>query len=390
VLRPIALVAVAFALAALALAALGCAGGKGAQAGAGAGATTRRSFAVPGEGVLELSVPSGWDVREGEGDASSPRTIELAPAGKPFVALVSPIVNPEKSQTREGADTAQLLAELSRRKAAETAVEAEIPLMEVVGEGGVHGYWFQVTDRTMEGKTPKEGEYRHLIQGAAAVGPLLVAFTLLDNGAGPHRRQILEVVRTARITGAGGTGGGGQPSARAAPEGGGTGGGDERLSGFEPDPGAGTVPLVVEDPGKRVSALVDLPGFKMFRPRASEDGKGLVVLGQNPETGIVASVILRDAPGLDARACRDEALARIRKATPELTDIATRDAGGVARAAYMLSELNGQPMRQQHAHAFAARNGVCVNLHLSKAEPVAEDRERFEKILASLRFGEAL
>lgn len=382
--------AAALASAAVALA---CAGSRGASGAPGSeGGGTRRGFAVPGQGLLEVTVPAGWEALDKPGDASSPRTIELGPPGRPFVVLLSPVENPEATAGREGADTAQLLAELSRRRAAATAVESEIPLMELVGEAGVHGFWFAATDRSMEGKEPKPGEYRHLMQGAAAIGPILLAFTLLDNGPGPQRSQLLALVRTARLAGGaapGGTGGTGE----GGPERHGPGGGaapGSGAEGFEPDPGAETAPLVVHDPAHRVSVLVDLPGFAMFKPRASEDGTGIVVLGENAGTGMVASVILREARGLDARGCRDEALARIRSATPGIVDVRTSEADGVARASYALPELRGQEIRQQHAHAFLARNGVCVNLHLSKADATPDDAARFEQILGSLRFGEAL
>jgi hypothetical protein len=389
--------ALALASAAAVALTLACAGARG-RGGGGRAEPPRRSIVVPGAGALEVAVPPGWDVREGDGDEASGHAVELAPAGKPFVALLSPVVNPQARATEEGADTAQMFVELSRRKASETAVEQEIPLMELVGEGGVHGFWFGVTDRAMEGKEPQAGEYRHLVQGAAAVGPLLVAFTLLDNGPGPHRKQLLDLVRTARFVGEGGAPGegsrpggtgkeGGARPRTPSPAGGGT---RPPAEGFEPDPDAVTVPLVVEDAARRVSALVDLPGFTMFKPRTSEDGKGLVVLGQHPDTGIVASMILRDAPGQDARACRDDALARIRKATPEVADVKTSDRAGLARASYTLAQLGGEKLAQRHAHAFAARNGVCVNLHLSKADPDAGDAARFEEILRTLRFGEAL
>jgi hypothetical protein len=380
--------AAALVLAALALACAGARGARRVTSAAELGAPRR--FSLPGRGALELRVPAGWEVQDVPASASAPRTIELAPAGRPFVALLSPVENPAAEPGRKDADTAQLLAEVERRKASETAVETEIPLMELVGEAGVHGFWFAVTDRSMEGKTPAPGEYRHLIQGAAAVGTVLLGFTLLDNGPGPQRGQLLALVRTARVvgreapggTGEGGTGAGGaEPGEGAAP-----GGGAED---FEPDPEAETSPLVVHDPARRVSVLVDLPGFSMFKPRLSEDGTGVVVLGQQAETGIVASVILREAPGLDARGCRDEALARIRRALPGIEDVRTSEADGKAMASYALPELHGQQLRQRHAHAFVARDGVCANLHLSKADPTPEDAARFERMLASLRFGES-
>jgi hypothetical protein len=357
-----------------AVAVVACAGG---QRSGQASSVERRGFAVPGHGVLELGVPPGWKAVEGGGDEPGQATIELAPSDRAFVVLLTPFWNPADEKGGATVETAQVLAEMARRKALEGAEEKEIPLMELVGERGVHGFWFAASDRNLAGKAPAKEEYRHLLQGAAVVGRLLLAFTLLDNGPGPQRDAALDVVRTARHL----------PGADEAGTAEGEGDGER---GFELDAGAQTVPLVVSRPERRVTILVDLPGFRVFKPRSGADGQSLLVLGQDPESGIVASILLRDGAGMDARACRADALARIRRAVPDLVAVRESEAGGAARVEYALEELHGRRVHQVHAHAFLAREGVCVNLHLSKAAPAPEDAARFEKILASLRFGESL
>jgi hypothetical protein len=334
----------------------------------------RRSFEVPGHGALEVGVPTGWNATVGAGEDAEPATVELAPSDRAFVLLLTPFWNPA-DEGGATAETAQLLVEMARRKALEGAEEKEIPLMELAGEGGVHGFWFAASDRSLAGRPVGKEEYRHLLQGAAVVGRVLLAFTLLDNGPGPQRDAALELVRTARHHPAPGE----DPAA-----------GDEAGAGFEVDPDARTVPLVVSRPEKRVTVLVDLPGFRMFKPRRGADGTSLLVLGEDPGSGMVASIMLRDGPGMDSRACRADALARIRKAAPGLTALRESEADGAARVEYALDELRGRKIRQAHAHAFLAREGVCVNLHLSKADPGPEDAARFEKIIGSLRFGESL
>jgi hypothetical protein len=160
---------------------------------------------------------------------------------------------------------------------------------------------------------------------------------------------------------------------------------------FEPDPDAETVPLSVAYPRRRWSVLVDLPGFRMFAPRPAEDGAGVLVLGESPESGFVASVTLRDAAGAaDAGACRDRALERIRASAPELRDLRTADEEGAARATFVLDELRGRAIRQEHAHLFLLREGVCADVHVSKADPGPGDLARMEGILGSVRFGETL
>jgi hypothetical protein len=270
-----------------------------------------------------------------------------------------------------GADTAQALVELARRKALQSSVEHEIALQELRGDE-VHGYWFGATDKELAGRQLAKGEWRHILQGAAAVGPLIVAFTLLDNAPGPQRDAVLAIVRGARHV---------PPAAGVV-------GGTGKLR-FELDPGAETTPLAVAGPGRRWAVLVDLPGFQMFKPRAAEDGKGVLVLGQNSESGIVASVTLRDASGVtDADGCRERTLEGIRKSAPDLRDLVRADDDGKARARYILEELRGRVIRQEHAHAFLLRDGTCVNVHVSKADPDGEDAARLEGILASVRFGE--
>lgn len=368
---------VAAALFAAAVFALACAGRR-----APAAAETAQRFDVPGDGALELDVPRGWRTTIGDAESPAAMTIRLDAAGGGFLVLLTPFWNRPAPSAEPGpkgpeaaAETAQILAELARRKALASSVEREIALEELRGEGGVHGYWFQATDRALEGKEPGEDEWRHVLQGAAAVGELIVAFTLLDNAPGQQRDAVLDLVRRARYL----------PRSAAAPE-----DGTGKLR-FEPDPEAETLPLSVSYPGRRWAVLVDLPGFRMFAPRPAEDGSGVLVLGEDPESGLVASVTMRDAGGApDARACRDRTLERIRKTAPDLRELRTSEADGAARASFVLEDLRGRAIRQDHAHLFLQRDGVCVDVQVSKADPGPGDAARIEKVLASVRFGETL
>lgn len=346
-----------------------CAGGHAAQRHPGETQPQgRRLFEVPGHGALEIAVPAGWIASAGDED---PSAIRLEPPGGSFVALLA--IRWNRSEQASAADRvaeARIVAELARRQALETSGEKEIPLHEIAGEG-VHGFWFAATDRALAAREPGADEWRHLLQGVAAVGPLSVAFTLLDNAPGPQRDAILGVVLGARYV----------PAAEA------NGGEPAGAGGFVLDDDAFTSPLRVALANRAWSVLVDLPDFRMFEPRANDGG--LLVLGQDPRTALVASVLLRPAGDAgDAGACRDHALARIRSAAPDIEDLRTWAAAPAARAAYTLAEMRGRPIRQMHAHAWLLRDGVCVNVHASKAEPAAGDAERIEAILASVRFGE--
>lgn len=358
--------AVLAALAVVALVAGACAGPGKPRA---APAPERRAFAVDGHGQLLLALPPGWTATEGErGEASAP-AIRLEKPGAAFVALLTPLWSPGgRESARARADTAQLLADIARRKALGGSVEAEIPLEELVGQG-VHGYWFVATDRELTGREPGPQEWRHVLQGAAAVGPIVLVFSMLDNGPGPQRADLLEIVRTARHAG------GVEPR-------------EETAGRLVPVPGARTDPLRTAWPGKPWAVLVDLPGFRIAAPAGAVDG--VILVGLEEETGIVASVMLREAAGAtDARGCREAALARI-ASLAHVSEVRLADSGPAARASYTVDELRGEPVRQDHAHAFLFREGVCGNVHVSKAEPEPEDAARIERILATVRFGDDL
>jgi hypothetical protein len=361
--------------AALALAAAACAGPRAATLPAPPPVPERRAFEVPGHGALEIAVPEGWTATAEPGEPPVPMTIRLAPRDGDFVALLTPFWNPGEPEDEPArADTAQLFAEIARRNALGGSVEREIALEELVGDG-VHGFWFGATDRALVGKEKGPGEWRHVLQGAAAVGPLVVAFTLLDDAPGPQRDRFLQVVRGARHV----PGGGGESGEE---------GDDEAGDDSEVDPDAPTVPLRVEVRGKPWTVLVDLPGFRMFKPRAAEGGVETLVVGHDPDTGLVASVILRRAEGArDAASCREVDLGKIRAAHPDVADVRPSESDGVARATYVQPELDGRKVPQLHGHAWLFRDDVCANVHVSKAGPEPDDAEALERILASVRYG---
>jgi hypothetical protein len=341
----------------------------GARARTDAAPPERRVFQVAGGGAVAVEVPAGWTASEVAGDPGAPVTVRLERPGAGFVALLTPFRNPgEPEDAAARGDAARLLADLARKSALRTSAERDLPLEELSGDG-VRGFWFLATDRELVGKEPGPEEWPYLLQGVAAVGRLFVAFTLLDHGPGAQRQELLALVRGARDAGAG-------PD-EAAPH-----------AGMELDPGARTLPLRVALAGRAWAVLVDLPGFAMFRPRASGDGTGLIVLGQSPDAGIVASVILRAAGGAgDAAACRAADLQRIRAGAPGVGEVRLAEAGEAARAAYLVA---GESAPQAHAHAWLFRDGTCANVHVSRIGPGAEDAARLEAILGSVRFGEDL
>jgi hypothetical protein len=210
-----------------------------------------------------------------------------------------------------------------------------------------------------------------VLQGAAAVGPVIVAFTLLDDEPGPWRADALEVVRTARHV----------PDGRA----------DDRSEALEGMPGVPTEPLRVQLPGRSWAVLVDLPGFEVARVAAERMGRDTThVIARSAETEIIASVILTPAgASRDAAECRERALARIRASIPGVEDLERAEGRGSAAATYVLRPGGDEPP-ELNAHAFLWRDGTCVGVHLSKAAPDANAVKQLDAILSSVRVAEDL
>jgi hypothetical protein len=352
------------------LAALAAAGCAHAPAPAAAPATAERRIEVPRQGAVVLSLPPAWKVTVEESKPGGPPTTRLAPPdGAAFLALLTPLWDAARPDAPASPDLAQRFAELGRRKMAETAAETEIALEELVGPAA-RGYWFEVTDRKLSGvEEVPEGEWRHVMQGAVAVGRVVLTFTLLDDADGPQRAALLDALRGARQEAAP-AGGDGKPSARGAVL------GDE--------------PLSVAVPGRAWSVLVDLPGYATEEPRPL-DGGGVVALAADTRSNAVASVVLRPAKGAsDARTCRDEDLGRVRAAIAGVAGLRTWEAGSVARARYVVPEIEGRPVRQLNAHAWRFRDATCVNVHLSLMEFAADDEAALERILETVRFSESM
>ena len=326
-----------------------------------------RALEVAGHGRLVLSLPPGWVVSEpGEGTL-----VTITKPGARFRVLLTPMWNPGEPESPQArADSAQLFAELARREALAGSVEREIPLEELGGPG-VRGSYFSSTDRSLVGREARPDEFRHVLQGAAAVGPVILAFTLLDAGPGAWRADVLDVVRTARHV----------PDGAA----------DDGSDAVEAMPGIQTEPLRVQLAGRGWAVLLDLPGFEIARVAPARMGPDTAhLIARSAEADIIASVIL--SPGdaaRDAVACRERALARIQATVAGVEELRRAEGGGSAALTYVFRPGGAEPP-EFHAHAFTWREGTCIAVHVSKAVPDAKDVARLDAILSSLRIAEDL
>lgn len=311
-------------------------------------ASAPRMFDVPDHGQLVLSVPDGWTAAVEEREGEPWPTIKLGPHdGDGFSMLVTPMFDPrDLAQSPQPAATARRFAQTSLDRRAPDAAERTLVLEELGGP--LPGWLFTATD-----PAPKPGEWSHVTQGTAALGPFVVFFSLLTHGEDvAARAPALEMIRSARHV---------------------------------PPPRPSLTPLALRFPGKSWALELDLPGFESGPVQRTGSG-GVTVLGSNEKTGVVASVYLEPAEGPEtASAACEHYLAHREKVPYDRKTLSRGTRGELATIEYVLPEVEGMELQQKNVYACLARDGVWVELHLSKAVFEPKDQAAFDRILKTVR-----
>ena len=152
-----------------------------------------RQFILPQHGRLLLSIPSNWQVQVRQPKRNLPLTIRLSMhQGKTSEVFITPLWKvPGATADVSSLKNIRKLVESGRAKIAAQAVERNIKLKSL--DGNNRGFYYGATDRA-----PKPGEYKYLIQGAAAVGGLVTMFTVLSNDKNASVNALaLDIVRSA-------------------------------------------------------------------------------------------------------------------------------------------------------------------------------------------------
>ncbi|MFS2034179.1 hypothetical protein ACEN8I_09140 [Polaromonas sp. CT11-55] len=133
--------------------------------------------ALPERPALIIPLPVGWRGQVRRAAPELPPTVLLSSiTEKNFQILVTPIWSARADAKPLTPEFLRAMVAAAAEKAKPQAVEAELPVRELSGQG-LSGAYFSATDRA-----PKSGEYRNLTQGMVAIGELQVGFTILSNG----------------------------------------------------------------------------------------------------------------------------------------------------------------------------------------------------------------
>jgi hypothetical protein len=148
-------------------------------------------YTVSDKAGMALEVPAGWEAIFPIPARGNLPTVTFA-TGSPSPASVQVSFLTGQDLGADPPAALRFVAERFGKPRLATAEETT-PVLEELGGGGP-GYYYRLTD-----KAPKLGEYRHLLQGVAAVGPIVVTFTVLTHGPdAPDIAAALSMLRGAR------------------------------------------------------------------------------------------------------------------------------------------------------------------------------------------------
>ena len=153
-----------------------------------------RSYPLPDNGTLQLTVPASWQQDIQKRPGGLPPTISFTPAGgEDFQVLITPITPPRPGMPMPELETIRADLEQSLPDVRPRAAERRI-VIHSLSAPGVEGYYYSVTD-----KAPKPGEFRLMTQVEARAAGIIVTMTVLSNDTtGRVRAQALAVLKSAQ------------------------------------------------------------------------------------------------------------------------------------------------------------------------------------------------
>ncbi|KKL12418.1 hypothetical protein LCGC14_2535960, partial [marine sediment metagenome] len=138
-------------------------------------ATVRRSFRLPGGTVMSIAVKESWKTRVDTKMVRGVATISFAPAkGDDFLLLWTPLPGPARPL-----NILKSSLEKTKKKQLSAAVEKDPVIKELKSES-MRGYYFLMTDRSLVGKPPTEGQYLYGIFCMLRAGKVDSTLTILS------------------------------------------------------------------------------------------------------------------------------------------------------------------------------------------------------------------
>lgn len=139
-------------------------------------------------------------------------------------------------------------------------------------------------------------------------------------------------------------------------------------------------------PGTGWSVALDLPGFQVTDEDTRADGEGRMMQAVHAESGMMVSLFVEREPERQGtEACRDLYWKRMRESPVRKLNVRRTQQPPLSVMHYLIPDFEGQRVMHQNANAYYGRDGVCMDLHLSKAGYTAADSALFQAILRTVR-----
>src|SRR5262249_40086895 len=130
----------------------------------------------------------------------------------------------------------------------------------------------------------------------------------------------------------------------------------------------GTVRL--RAPGPKWSLAIDLPGFDIEPIQIREDPPGTKLSALNRKTGLIVTAFIEQSKsGWTAVNARENAWTIMQSASPmERKDVQRSERGDMALLEYSVPRYKGEDVNQKSVNAYLVRDGMWVDVHISKTQ----------------------
>lgn len=166
-------------------------------------------------------------------------------------------------------------------------------------------------------------------------------------------------------------------------------------------------PIRLTLPNHNWELEITAKGFVTKIDQTTADGKGRRFLATNNETGLTLSAFLeknreKDPWGQSGKQCRDYYWEKLRTSPQKREQLNRSDDGEKALLGYTINASAeslppeimkrlppGLSLHQRNLNVYLARDGVCIDVHLSRMLSKPGEEPQFDDIVKSIRFADA-
>jgi hypothetical protein len=149
--------------------------------------------------------------------------------------------------------------------------------------------------------------------------------------------------------------------------------------------------MTVAFPNKTLSVEVNSPGFLMRAKGKKPDGR-YYLFANDPRTGVILSVMLEQSPQADTGSCPaylQQRIQSVAKLGIVATDVKSSESNSLSLVEYTIPSMEGKAVQQKNVVACAARDGVYVDIHLSKSQFQQTDEALLMDVLNQIQISGA-